>query len=190
MFDISLSAKLLNLKLIWRRLIGYFLDGAAFALAGVLAFELRFDSCCLRTTSGNGGALCIWVAAKSAASSPARRTAGGGGIPPRKMRRIVLANSADHHKRIGHTLLSAMGIPRSVSSLTGFFPAIDSRSRLVVRYSSLLTDTRGTEATGQDTHLRRGFSGFDTPLELQQNDSLMCDVVGLIDDDPSKARLI
>jgi FlaA1/EpsC-like NDP-sugar epimerase len=197
MFDISLSAKLLNLKLIWRRLIGYFLDGAAFALAGVLAFELRFDFVLpanyLRPMEV---ALCIWVAAKSAAFIAGKADRGGWRYTSaHDAVQIVLANSAGSFISglVILLLLGPWGIPRSVFILDWLLSCLLTLGgRLVVRV--LFTThryPRGTESDRARTLIYgAGSAGLTLLWELQQNDSLMCDVVGLIDDDPSKARLI
>lgn len=197
MSPISVPARRLNGKLICHRLAGFLLDGTVFALSGVLAFELRFDF----EPPANyfhplETAVCLWAVVKSAAFVAAKLDRGGWRYTSAQDAvRIVLANSAG--SILGGSavlfLLGPWGIPRSVFILDWMLSCmLTLGSRLVVRV--LFTThryPRGTE--GDRTKILiygAGSSGLALLREIQQNDSLMFDVVGLIDDDPSKARLI
>jgi FlaA1/EpsC-like NDP-sugar epimerase len=88
-------------------------------------------------------------------------------------------------------LLGPWGIPRSIFILDWVLSCLLTLgSRLVVRV--LFTSHRYLVG-GDRTRILiygAGSSGIALLREIQQNDSLMFDVIGLIDDDPSKARLI
>ena len=197
MFLLSLSARLLNLELNWRRLIGYLLDGAVFAFAGVLAFALRFDFAQPSTyTRPMEVALCVWVAAKFAsffAGKVDRR--GWRYTSAHDAVRIVLANSAGSvlGGSVIFLLLGPSAIPRSVFILDWLLSCLLTvGGRLVVRVSFTTHRwPRGTKSDRTRTLIYgAGSAGLTLLRELQQNDSLMCDVIGLIDDDPAKARLM
>lgn len=62
------SSRRYNLKLIRHRLVAYLLDWCAFAISGLLAFELRFDGALpAKYLHPMEVALCVWIVAKSAA---------------------------------------------------------------------------------------------------------------------------
>lgn len=194
---ISLPA--LRSNLIWHRIAAFLLDGAAFACAGVLAYGLRFDF----VPPANylhplEAALCIWGGAKSAAFVCAKLDRGGWRYTSaHDAVRIVLANSAG--SILGGSailfLFGPWGIPRSVYVLDWMLSCLLTLGgRLVVRV--LYTTHRyPREAEGDRRRIRiliygAGAAGLALLREMQQNDSLMFDVIGLIDDDLSKARLI
>ena len=194
---ILLPSRRINRKLIWHRIAGFLLDGAAFVLSGVLAFELRFDfvppANYLRPLEVS---LCIWVAAKSAAFIGAKLDHGGWRYTSAQDAiRIVLANLAG--SILGGLailfLLGPWGIPRSVFIIDWMLSCLMTLGgRLVVRV--LFTTHRYPQGTeGDRTRILiygAGSAGMALLREIQQNDSLMFDVMGLIDDDLSKARLI
>jgi FlaA1/EpsC-like NDP-sugar epimerase len=197
MYPLSVPARSFNGKLILHRIAGFLLDGAAFALSGVLACELRFDF----APPANyfhplEAALCIWVAAKSAAFIAAKLDRGGWRYTSAQDAvRIVLANSAG--SILGGSaiflLFGSWGIPRSIFVLDWMLSCLLTLGgRLVVRV--LYTAHRYPRgAEGDRTRILiygAGSSGLALLREIQQNDSLMFDVIGLIDDDLSKARLI
>src|ERR1019366_6240717 len=63
--------------------------------------------------------------------------------------------------------------------------------RLVVRVVKTTRKSRRLEGDQTRTLIYgAGSAGLALLWEFRQNSSLMCDVVGLIDDDPSKAHLI
>lgn len=81
------SSRRNNLKLIRHRLVAYLLDCCAFALSGLLAFELRFDGALpAKYLHPMGAVLCVWVVAKSAAFVVAKLDRGTGVIPRPTMR--------------------------------------------------------------------------------------------------------
>ncbi len=193
----SLPSRRMNGKLIWHRIVGFLLDGAAFALSGALAIELRFDFTLPASFSRPMEiVLCAWIAAKSAAFIAAKLDRGGWRYTSAQDAiRIVLANSAG--SILGGSailcLLGPWGIPRSVFVLDWLLSCLFTLgARLVVRvFSTTHRYSRGEE--GERTRILiygAGSSGLALLRELQQNDSLMFEVVGLIDDNPSKARLI
>jgi FlaA1/EpsC-like NDP-sugar epimerase len=197
MSPISLSARRFDAQLIRHRIIGYLLDGAAFALSGVLAFELRFDFVLPASyVRPMKVALCIWVVAKSAAFI-------GGKLDRGNWRytsaydavRIVLANSAGSilSGLVILLLLGPWGIPRSVYILDWLLSSLlPLGSRLFVRV--LVTNLRlqrREESDRERTFIYgAGQAGLALLWEFRQNESLRCNVVGFIDDDPSKRHLI
>jgi FlaA1/EpsC-like NDP-sugar epimerase len=196
MFPVSLFAQFSNWKRLRNRIVGYLFDGAAFALSGFLAFELRFDfavpASFLRPIKA---ALCIWVAAKLAAFIVARVDRGVWRYTSaHDTVRIVLANSVG--SLLGGSaiflLLGPRAIPRSTYVLDWILSClIVVGGRLAVRV--LVTAQRmprGAKGERSRTLIYgAGSAGLALLWELQQNDSLQCDVIGLIDDDPSKAYL-
>jgi FlaA1/EpsC-like NDP-sugar epimerase len=196
MFPVSVFARRLNWKRMRNKLLGSLFDGGAFALSAVLAFELRFDfvvpAIYLRPMEA---ALGIWVAAQSAAFIGAR-------VDRENWRytsaydavRIILANSVGSMLGavIIFVLLGPWGIPRSAYILDWLLSCLFVLGgRLAVRvFVTTQRLPRGTESDRIRTLIYgAGSAGLALLWELQGNDSLMCDVIGLIDDDPSKAYL-
>jgi len=179
------------------RIAGFLLDGAAFALSGVLACELRFDFAPPANYFHQlEAALCIWVVAKSAAFIAAKLDRGGWRYTSAQDAvRIVLTNSAGSilGGSVIFLLFGSWGIPRSIYVLDWMLSCLLTLGcRLVVRV--LYTTHRYPRGAESDrTRILiygAGSSGLALLREIQQNDSLMFDVIGLIDDDLSKARLI
>jgi len=196
MLPVSLFARRLNWKRMRNRIAGYLFDGAAFALSGLLAFELRFDFAVpagyLRPMEA---AVLIWVLAQSAAFI-------GGKVDQGNWRytsaydavRIVLADSAG--STLGGLILFLLfgprGIPRSAYILDWLLSCLlVLGGRLAVRvFVTTQRSPRGAQSERTRTLIYgAGSAGLALLWELQLNDSLMCDVVGFIDDDPSKAYL-
>ena len=197
MLPLSFSTKLLNLELILRKLIGYLLDGAAFAFAGFLAFELRYDFLLPANYSRPMEvALCVWVAVKLGAFIGGKLDRGGWRYTSaHDAVRIVLVNSAG--SILGGSvillLLGPWGIPRSVFILDWLLSCLFTLGgRLMVR--ELFTTRRfkrGTEGDRTRTLIYgAGSAGLALLWELQQNNSLICDVIGIVDDDPRKVGLV
>jgi FlaA1/EpsC-like NDP-sugar epimerase len=194
---ILLPKRSFNGKLILHRIVGLFLDGAAFAVSGFLAFELRFDFLLpANYLQPMVVALGIWITAKSAAFIAAKLDRGGWRYTSAQDAvRIALANLAG--SVIGGSaivfLLGPWGIPRSIFIVDWMLSCLLTLgSRLVVRV--LFTTHRYLGgAEGDRTRILiygAGSSGVALLREIQQNDALLFDVIGLIDDDLSKARLI
>lgn len=197
MCPISLSARRFDARLIRHRIVGYFLDGAAFALSGVLAFELRFDFIVPASYfHPMKVALCVWVVVMSAAFI-------GGKLDRGNWRytsaydaiRIVLANSVGSilSGLVILFLLGPWGIPRSVYILDWLLSCLlPLGGRLLVRVLVTNRRLRGREDGDRERTLiyGAGQAGLALLLELRQNESLRCNVIGFIDDDPSKRHLI
>jgi FlaA1/EpsC-like NDP-sugar epimerase len=194
---ILLPKRSFNGKLILHRIVGLFLDGAAFAVSGFFAFELRFDFLLpANYLQPMVVALGIWITAKSAAFIAAKLDRGGWRYTSAQDAvRIALANLVG--SVIGGSaivfLLGPWGIPRSIFIVDWVLSCLLTLgSRLVVRV--LFTTHRYLGgAEGDRTRILiygAGSSGVALLREIQQNDALLFDVIGLIDDDLSKARLI
>ena len=180
---------------IWRLLLVYFLDMAAFALSAFLAFELRFDGALpAQYLRPMVVALCIWAAAKSAFFIV-------GAVNRRSWRhtsvhdavQVVLAASAGSilGGLVIFLLAGPWGIPRSVYILDWLISCVLALGgRLAVRM--ILTARSRSSVEGERTRTiiyGAGDAGLALLQELQQNQSLMCDVIGFVDDDPSKVGL-
>jgi FlaA1/EpsC-like NDP-sugar epimerase len=172
------------------------LDWSVFAVAGLLAFELRFDGAIAANylhpmKMGLG----VWVGAKAIAFIGGRLDRGNWRyMSTHDVMRIVLANSAGS-LLAGLIMCYSLGpsaIPLSVYILDWLFSCLLTIGvREAVRV--FLTNYRSKRVEGTRTRTLiygAGSAGLALLWELRQNESLMCDVVGLIDDDPSKGHLI
>ena len=180
---------------IWRRSIAYPLDLAAFALSTFLAFELRFDGALpAQYFHPMGVALCIWAGAKSAAfivgavsRGSWRHTSVYDAV------RLVLAASVGSilGGLVIFLLVGPWAIPRSVYILDWLISwLLTLGGRLAIRV--VVTARSRSRAEGERTRTLiygAGAAGLALLWELRQNPSLMCDVRGIVDDDPSKVRL-
>ncbi len=195
MFPPSLPVRRYNPERIREILLAYLLDLIAFALSGYLAFQLRFDGLPpVIYLHPMGVALCIWAGAKSA-------TFIVGGVSRGYWRynsiheamRIVLANLAG--SMLAGTIIIVMlgpwGIPRSVYILEWMVSCfLTLGGRLIVRV--VTTAKRADQANGARARTLiygAGAAGLALVRELGQNPSLMCEVIGLIDDDSLKVGL-
>jgi FlaA1/EpsC-like NDP-sugar epimerase len=172
------------------------LDLAAFALSTFLAFELRFDGALpAQYFHPMGVALCIWAAAKSASfivgavnRGSWRHTSVHDAV------RIGLAVSAG--SMLGglviFLLIGPWGIPRSVYILDWLISCVLALGgRLAVRVILTARSRRRVEGERTRTLIYgAGDAGLALLRELQQNQSLMCDVIGIVDDDSSKVGLV
>jgi FlaA1/EpsC-like NDP-sugar epimerase len=197
MLPTSFSRRENHARLILHRMVGYLVDWSAFALSGFLAFELRFDFVLptqyLRSLVV---ALGIWIIAKAAAFVIGKMDRGGWRYTSAyDAVQIVLANTAGSILG-GLSLLyflGSHGIPRSVYILDWLLACLLTLgTRLSVR---VFVTSRGRKPRAGSEQVRTliygaGAAGLALLWELRQNDSLMCDVIGLIDDDPSKGHLI
>jgi FlaA1/EpsC-like NDP-sugar epimerase len=179
-----------------RRLLGYFLDLAAFSISGFVAFELRFDGKMpWQYLHPMGTALCIWAVAKSITFILiAIRWGHWRFTSANEVVRIVLANSLGSilGGSVIFLLLGLGTIPRSVYILDWLVSCLLTLgARLVVRLA--VTARKPDRADGEKTRTLiygAGAAGLALVRELVNNESLMCKVIGLIDDDPQKADLI
>ena len=195
MKSIAHSARRPNAKLILHRTMGYLMDGAAFVLAAFFAFELRLDFALPAVYYHSLlAAICIWGVIKSACFVVFKLDRGNWRYTSAyDAGWIVAANSVG--SILGGTvlflLLGSKGVPRSVYVLDWLLACLLTLGgRLAVRL--LLTKRGRRRPAGELTRTLiygAGSAGLALLWELQQNDSLMCDVVGLIDDDPSKGHL-
>ena len=179
-----------------RRLLGYLLDLAAFSLCAFVAFGLRFDG---RPPSQFihpwVTATCIWAVAKSIAFVLCRVSWGHWRFTStREVVRLILANLLGSLFGGSYILLSlGLGaVPRSIF-LIDFLVccALTLTTRLSVRLAVATHKVDRTQGERTRTLIYgAGAAGMALVREVLQNDSLMCHVVGLIDDDPRKADLV
>lgn len=178
-----------------RQFLGYLIDLAAFSLSSFIAFGLRFDG---RPPSQFMHpwltATCIWAVAKSLAFIVAKVSWGHWRfVSTHEVVRIVLANLAGSVSGALVILLwlGKGAIPRSIFLIDVLVCCVLTlAARLMVK---LAVATRKIDRSQQHTRTLiygAGAAGLALVREVQQNDSLMCNVVGLIDDDPQKADLV
>ena len=177
------------------RLLASFKDAIVLALAAYLAFNLRFDGAVpLRFQRVMWLALCLWCVVKAlilALGYVTRRHWQYTSLYDAQ--RLLLLNTAG--SVVGGLLLlltlGAWGVPRSIYilewMLSGFLLLTGS---LVFRAMAISIETRWAKGTATRTLIYgSGAAGLQLLWELRQNRSLKCDVVGFIDDDPSKVGL-
>jgi len=192
----SSSARRINVKRLLHRIVGYLLDGAAFALSGLLAFELRFEGVLPASyLSPMVVALCIWFAAKQVAFVAGKLDRGNWRYTSADDAvRIVLVNSAGSFLGciVIVLLLGPNGVPHSVFIVDWMVSCmLTVGSRLAVRLIRTSRGSRRPEGERARTLIYgAGSAGLALLTELRHNQSLKCDVIGLIDDDPSKAQLV
>jgi FlaA1/EpsC-like NDP-sugar epimerase len=196
MFTESKLARRHRAQRIWRQTIAFSLDLSAFVLSTFLAFELRFDGVLpAQYFHPMGAALCIWAAAKSAAfivgavsQGSWRHTSIFDAV------RIVLANSAGSilGGLVIFHLIGPWGIPRSVYILDWLISCLLTLGgRLAARVVVTAISTNSVEGERANTLIYgAGAAGLALLWELRQNQSLMCDVIGIVDDDQSKVGLV
>jgi FlaA1/EpsC-like NDP-sugar epimerase len=172
------------------------LDITAFALSTFLAFELRFDGeLPAQYFYPMGVALCIWAAAKSA-------TFTFGAVSRGSWRhtsvydavRLILAVSAGSilGGLVIFLLVGPWAIPRSVYILDWLVScALVFGTRLAVRMVLSANSRNSVEGERTRTLIYgAGAAGLALLWELRQNHTLMCDVIGIVDDDQSKVGLV
>ena len=181
---------------IWRRTTAFSLDLTAFVLSTFLAFELRFDGAVpAQYVHPMGVALCIWASAKSASfivgavsQGSWRHTSIFDAV------RIVLANSVGSilGGLVIFYLVRPWGIPRSVYILDWLISCLlILGGRLAARMVVTAISTSSVKGERANTLIYgAGAAGLALLWELRQNQSLMCDVIGIVDDDPSKVGLV
>ena len=180
---------------IWRSLAVYFIDGAAFFTAAFLAFQLRFDGTLpVQYFHTMWLACCVWIAAKFAFFILCGVNRGSWRCTSvHDVIRVTLAVSAG--SILGALLVILMagsnGIPRSIYILDWMLAGLLSlAARVAVRLIADAQSWRG----GKGERIRTliygaGNAGLALLRELTQNQALMCDVIGFVDDDPSKIGL-
>jgi FlaA1/EpsC-like NDP-sugar epimerase len=179
-----------------RSFFAFLLDLAAFLLSTFLAFELRFDGALpAQYVHPMGVALCIWAAVKSACFLAG--AVGRGSWRHASYHdavRIVLANSVG--SILGGILLFRLigpsGIPRSVYILDWLLSCLLTLGgRLAVRLVvALKSRSRAAGERIRTLIYGAGSAGLALLWELRQNHALMSDVIGIVDDDPSKVGLV
>jgi FlaA1/EpsC-like NDP-sugar epimerase len=182
----------------WRRVLSrllvYAMDLIAFAISAVFAFELRFDGVLpARFIHPMEVALGVWAITKSAVFIACmvnrywRHTSAYDAV------RIVCANAVGSllGAPILLFLLGLRGIPRSVYVLDWLVCCmLTLGGRLIVYLAFTARRPRRNEGARTRTLIYgAGSAGLALAWELRQNQSLKCDVVGFLDDDPSKAGL-
>lgn len=184
-------------RLLRHRFVAYLLDWAAFALSGLFAFELRFDFVLpAKYFFQMKVAICVWLVAKSAAFIAIKLNRGNWRYTSAyDSVRIVAANAVG--SIVGGAVLLYLfgpwGIPRSIYVLEWIMSCfLTLAGRLFVRVlvNNFESDRRTRGERQRTLIYGAGQAGLALFRELKQNKSLMCDVVGVIDDDPSKRDLI
>jgi FlaA1/EpsC-like NDP-sugar epimerase len=196
MYPISLPARRYSAQLIRHRVLVNLLDLAAFALSGFFAFELRFDGeVPAQYFHAMEVALAIWVVANSVAFIAGKLNRGNWRYTSTyDAVRVVAANSAGSVLGgvVLFVLLGPRGMPRSVYILDWLLSCLLTLgARLTVRMVYASRRANGAEGVQTRTLIYgAGAAGQALLWELRQNQSLRCDVIGFIDDDPLKVYLI
>ncbi len=176
-------------------LIAYIVDLAAFAASALVAFELRFDGALPAVYLHSMLlAMALWAGAKSL-------TFICGGVRGGYWRytsiheaiRLVATNSVG--SILGAVMISLLlgkdGLPRSIYLLEWLVSSVLILSdRLLVR--TTFSAIHASKAKGKRTRTLiygAGDAGLALLRELRSNQSLMIDVIGMIDDDPQKVGL-
>ena len=188
MSPISLSARRSVIERVRRRLLASFRDLITFALSALLAFELRFDGAVpAKYQHPLVVALCVWAVAKSLAFTVAKVNRGYWQYTSiYDAQRIALANSAGSVLG-GLTivmLLGRWGIPRAVYILEWIISCfLLLGGRLVIRVVAAAKSTRWAEGEGTRTLIYgAGAAGLQLLWELRHNRTLMCDVIGFMNE--------
>ena len=197
--DMSLESKLARryrAQRLLHRSIGFSLDLAAFVLSALLAFELRFDGALpAQYFRPMWMALCIWAVAKSACffvGAVNRESWRHTSVhDAERIFLAVLAGSILGGLVIFH-VVGQWGIPRSVYILDWLISCLLTMGgRLAVRVVATASSRSRVEGDRKRTLIYgAGDAGMALLRELRQNHTLMCDVIGFIDDDPGKAQLV
>ena len=184
-----------ELDRIGRRLLSCFLDLAAFSFAVLIAFELRFDGALpAQSLHPMLLSMVIWAGLQSAAfigfrvsSDHWRHTS------MYDAARVLIASLAGSIAGglVVLILVGPWGIPRSVYVLDWLWASLLTLGgRLTVRVAITARMLHRNEGELTRTLIYgAGSAGLALILELRQNESLKCEVIGLIDDDPRKANL-
>ncbi len=190
------TTRLQNVQRRGRRFAGYLLDLTAFFLAAFLAFDLRFDGALpSQYVHAVKIAVFVWAAAKSMAFIVfAVRWGHWRYTSTSDVVRILLANSLG--SLLGGTLIYALlgtwGVPRSIYILEW---QISCLLTLGARFAVRLVVAARTVHPSGGKQVRTliygaGAAGLALVRELEQNESLKYEVVGLLDDDPRKGDLV
>jgi FlaA1/EpsC-like NDP-sugar epimerase len=179
-----------------RRLAAYLNNLVVFALSAFLAFDLRFDGALpAKYFHALEVALCIWAVAKmSAFIATAVSQEQWRHTSIYEAERIIFANTCG--SILGgiaiFLLLGRSGIPRSVYVLEWILSCfMILGTRLAARVIATARKARQAEGNRIRTLIYgAGAAGLALLWELRQNQSLMFDVVGLIDDNPQTVGLI
>jgi FlaA1/EpsC-like NDP-sugar epimerase len=181
---------------IGRYAVVYSLDLTAFAFSAILAFELRFDGVLpAQYFHPMRVALCVWVVAKFACFIIG--SVGRGSwrhASTHDKIRVVLADSAGSilGGLVIFLLLGPWAIPRSVYILDWLICcSLTLGGRLAVRVIFTARSRNRVEGEQAKTLIYgAGDAGLALLEELRQNHTLMCDVIGFVDDDPVKVGLV
>ena len=174
-------------------LFAYSCDCLIFSLSVLFAFQLRFDGVPgVEYRHAMWAAVCIWTWVKSAAFIVGTVNRGYWRYTSlHEVRRIVVANTLG--SVTGGAIIFLFGPPilRSIYILEWLVSCVLTVGiRLVVRVAS--TTKRSDQVTldrAKTLIYGSGAAGLALVQELCQNQSLKCDVVGLIDDDSRKVGL-
>ena len=192
----SLPAQRSAVERVRWRLLASFRDLFTFTLSVLLAFELRFDGALpAKYHHALTVTVCVWAVAKMITFTAGSVNRGYWQYTSiYDAQRIALANSAGSilGGLIIVILLGPWGIPRSIYILEWIISCfLILGGRLVIRAATTAKNTRWADGEGTRTLIYgAGAAGLQLLWEVRQNRSLLCDVVGLIDDDPSKVGLI
>lgn len=184
-------------RLARHRLSASILDWVAFGLAGLLAFELRFDFALPHNyLLPMEAALCVWIVVKPIAFIFAKLNRGNWRYTSVHDAVRVFGTNAVGSILCGLVILALLGpfgIPRSIYILDWILSCMLTFGMRVLARVIVLNYGFQQSEEGDRTRTLiygAGSAGLALLLELYQNRSHRLDLVGLIDDDPSKRHLV
>ena len=196
MFPPSLPApRSIGDRIGWRPLAS-FGDLIAFSFSALIAFELRFDGALpAKYRHALLISLCIWAVTKSLSfAACAVNRSRWQNTSLYDAQRIVIANTGGSVLAgiAIFAILGPFGIPRSIYVLEWIISCLlVSGMRVAVRVIATAQKARWAEGEGTKTLIYgAGSAGLQLLRELRENRSLMCEVVGFVDDDSRKVGLI
>lgn len=180
---------------IGRRFALHILDLPVFAISTILAFELQFDGALPgRYLHAMVVAMCVWAGAKSVSlpiASIGRRSRSDTSV--HDAMRLVLANAAGEMLGgwIIFFLLGPRAIPRSLYILDWM---VSCALLLGIRMAALGWLSIRSKSGKQGERTRTliygaGAAGLALLQELRRGRSMMCDVMGFVDDDAGKVGM-
>jgi FlaA1/EpsC-like NDP-sugar epimerase len=195
MFPGPLSIRRYNMERIRRRILAYSVDLAAFACSALIAFELRFDGAVPAAyIRPMGMALCLWAALKWTSFLVCRVSWGNWRhTSAYDVVRVIAANTVGSlASGVGIVLLlGSRSVPHSVYIIDWMVCCfLTVGGRLAIRGIVNTTWSKQTEGDRTRTLIYgAGSAGQALLHELLQNQNLMSEVIGLVDDDLRKADL-
>lgn len=179
-----------------RRAVTYLLDWFACAVSGYLAFQLRFDGRVpAQYLQVMGSVIGIWTVTQAIAFVLARQDRGNWRFTSAYDAACLVGGMTGAAVAGGALIAGAFGwaaVPRAVFPLDWLLACMATLGmRLAVRvYLTSSHSAHLHQEMPRTLIYGAGTAGLALLWELRQNQSLQYQVVGFVDDDPSKSRLV